>query len=255
MISIYNLGRPIISPSEAAIFDKHDILSYFEYDRHLSQDTSRVLNLIIAMSMRQQFHNQIPYSIFQQLTGGNLTDFNNVIVELRRTNVLVDKGRRHEKEAIFNACLIVGEKLLFRLTPNMTGMIKQAVTRERMEYCLDYFGANLQYMRCLRNLTGDELAEIIGCSGRYVRRMEEENVIPSKDYILKICSALGCHPDDLLYTVNFKDNCNTADQPSNEEGNAIWKLINLPTGEYSKAKCIPIKELENKRKSSGDYLP
>lgn len=60
------------------------------------------------------------------------------------------------------------------------------------------FGRRLFQARRDKHLTSNELAEIMGMSGSYIRQLECGSRKPSLDFLLNICEILDVSPDYLL---------------------------------------------------------
>lgn len=56
-------------------------------------------------------------------------------------------------------------------------------------------GLNIAYQRKRKELTQEELAEIIGCNPRYLSRVEacgpKDDIVPSLDFIYKVVDAVS----------------------------------------------------------------
>lgn len=69
---------------------------------------------------------------------------------------------------------------------------------------LDLVALNLQTLRKLRNITGDELAEAIGVTGSTIRKWESGVGDIKASYIPKICEVLEIDENELFSTTLYE---------------------------------------------------
>jgi transcriptional regulator with XRE-family HTH domain len=60
------------------------------------------------------------------------------------------------------------------------------------------FGKNLQYLRKLRNMTQEELAEKMEVSRQTISKWESDSAYPEMEKVIVLCSLFGCTMDQLV---------------------------------------------------------
>lgn len=110
-----------------------------------------------------------------------------------------------------------------------------------MEINYKELGNRIRKAREQKNLTQEQLAEIIGMSNNYISNIERNHSIPSLETLLKICNALQVTPDyvlmDSIYTSKeyIKDEIAEKLQLCSKKNiKIILKFINLLLEEQDK---------------------
>ena len=62
----------------------------------------------------------------------------------------------------------------------------------------DAFGPVLRQLRLEKNLTQDQLSEMVGVASPYISMLESGHKYPNLEMVFKLAEALGVRPGDLL---------------------------------------------------------
>lgn len=79
------------------------------------------------------------------------------------------------------------------------------------------FGENLQFLRKQKNITQEQLAEMVDCSSAHISHIETGNTIPSVEMLITIINKLGISSDAILC-----DSVHKADHIYKDELNELF---------------------------------